>query len=182
LKAIALVSLREPGRSMLAFVVLLGLVSTVHAQDKTAELLFPMKCEQVIPIVVPMFEERGLKLHPVSKCATCFEGSTMELYDASGKTVRATAAYKRYVDHQDLPHSNIFRWYTEREFHALAHLVIEQHENACRVSLGFGFSFYGIELLAGLPVDGDRIAGKSNLRLEKEHLDHLRELVSQANH
>ena len=39
---------------------------------------------------------------------------------------------------------------------------------------GLYFDFYGIEMIAGLPIDGYRIAGKSNLRLESEYLEYMK--------
>jgi hypothetical protein len=121
-----------------------ALIPKADGQEKTADLLLRSSCEQVLPIASQMFEKRGFTLHHTSTCASCFEGSTVQLYDASGNAVNATTANKRYVDRRYFAHSNIFRWYKERQFHAAAHLIAEQYESSCKISLVFGFSFYGV--------------------------------------
>jgi len=166
---------------LLVVAAILTLISQADGQEKTADLLMRSSCEQALPIASQMLKERGFTLHHPSTCTSCFEGSTVQIHDASGNAVSATTAYKRYVDRRYFPHSNIFRWYKEREFHAAAHLIAKPYESSCKISLIFGFSFYGIELIAGLPVDGDRIQGKSNLRLETEYLQHLQSLPVTAN-
>ncbi len=150
------------------------LISQANGQEKTTDLLLGSSCERVLLIALPMFETRDLPLHHTATCAGCFEGSTAKLHDAAGNPVSTTTAYKRYVDHKYFPHASIFRWYTERDFHAVAHLIAVQEDTACKISLVFSFDFYGIELIAGLPIDGDRMEGKSNLRLESEYLDYLK--------
>lgn len=171
---------RIPHSHLLLAATLLPLISHANAQEKITDVLLPSSCERVLPIAMQTFEQRALPLHRSAACPGCFEASTTQLHDASGTPVSATTAYKRYVDRKFFPSSNIFRWYTEREFRAVAHLRAEQNETSCRVGLVFDFDFYGIELIAGLPIDGDRIRGKSNLRLESEYLNYLQKLIPPA--
>ena len=175
---IALIVRRTPHRRLLLAAAMCTSIPYANGQEKTTELLLVSSCERVLPIAFQMFEKRDLPLHRTATCAGCLEGSTAKLHDVAGNPVSATTAYRRYVVRKYFPHSNILRWYTEREFHSVAHLTATQDGTSCKISLVFNFDFYGIELIAGLPVDGDRIEGQSNLRLESEYLEYLTKMVT----
>jgi|GEM_PF-2217366 len=161
------------------FFVLPGVFAPLaNAQTRKTVPLFKGSCEQIEPLATGLLGKNGLVLHKTTDCNHCFAGDTEHLRDPYGKAVSATTAFRKYIDRKNLPHSNPVVWYTERELHTSAKLKFLPSEGTCRVDIAFDYSFYGIQLVTLLPVDGDRVHGDSNARLETEYLDRLKDLSS----
>jgi hypothetical protein len=169
-------------RRYFLFIVLPGMFISLafspmaNAQAEVPDLVVKTSCEHIEPLTTELLEKSGFVLHETKDCSRCFAGETEHLRNPDGKAVSATTAYRRYIDRKNLPHSNPVVWYTERELRTSAKVKFVPSEGACRVSIAFGYTFYGIQMVTLLPVDGDWVHGNSNSRLETEYLIHMKGL------
>jgi hypothetical protein len=166
------------------FVVLSGtfisLAFSPMTNAQVGDFVIEASCKQVEPLTTELLEKGGFVLHQTKDCSRCFAGETQHLRNPDGKAISATTAYRRYIDHKNFPHSNPLVWYTERELRTSAKVKFEPSAEACRVHLAFDYGLYGIQVITLLPVDGDRIHGESNSRLETEYLNRLKDRTSQV--
>jgi len=138
---------------------------------------FAHTCDAVKPVALAYFNSRQMALAPSSSCDSCYQGTTIHLHDSEGHRLFSN----RKVIEQNTTRN--LKYETSGPVKQIVHVNLRTDStlqllpigNTCQASLRFRYSWYGAELILGLPVDGDPSSAPSNGKLETAYLNALQQ-------
>ena len=158
----------------LTFAAMLLLVVSATAERGSQSEVFASSCATVRVKAEAFLQERHWRIDPPDACASCIQASTPTLRDADGhRLVSRGGIVRHYTTKADYVKPPGPAWIVHSAIHVTAKLHLEPVPAACKADLLFQYTWYGAELILGLPVDGDPDSGPSNGRLEREYLERL---------
>lgn len=137
---------------------------------------FSAPCSVVKPKTIAFFEQHNWRIDPANPCPDCFTGETRKPTDANGHRMFSNRniikQYTTYNIQHERPAGPAWIVHTQLGISAKLRFAISTADT-CTTELAFTYGWYGAEMMLGVPIDGDRAGGKSNLQLERAYLDRI---------